>query len=120
MEFHTSFIDLVAQLAVWWLPVFAVASILQWLLLTGRRWRIRWMAACFCLQACLALVILFSPFFRIFLRPSDLFNLLEFGGTPLLSALLSAAITTLLLFALVRRGMPPGSSFKPKPLRGSA
>jgi hypothetical protein len=78
------------------------------------------MAACFCLQACLALVILFSPFFRIFLRPSDLFNLLEFGGTPLLSALLSAAITTLLLFALVRRGMSPGSSFKPKPLRGSA
>lgn len=113
MEFHTSSIDLVAQLAMWWLPVFAIAFILQWLLLTGRRWRIRWMAACLCLQTCLAVVILFSPFFRIFLRPSDLLNLSAVGGTPLLSALLSATITTLLLFVFVRRGMSPNNQAKP-------
>ena len=112
--------ELIGLLTVLWLPIFGVAAVLHWQLLPGRRWRVAWVSGAFLLGVTLAFAIWLSPIHRLFVYLGKLSDFFAVGGIPIQAALLSALITTLILLALRRMGLPPNNSFKPNPLRGSA
>ncbi len=105
--------ELIGLLAVLWLPIFGVAALLHWQLLRGRRWRVAWLSGALVLGVVLAWALWLSPAHRLFVYLGDLGSVFAIGGVPIQAALLSVLITTLLLLALRRAGLPPNPSFKP-------
>ena len=120
MENYITLGELAGLLSVWWLPIFAVAAVLQWKLLSGRRWRALWIVGAFFISIALAFLIWLSPIHRLFAYLDWLGPLFAVGGIPFQAALLAALLVTLVILALRRIGLPPNNSFKPTPLRGAA
>ena len=120
MGHYISVGELAGLLAVLWLPIFGVASLVHWQLLKGRRWRLLWVFAAFLLGVCIAGLIWISPLSQFFVYLGSALPLLAIGGIPIQAALASALLVTLLLLLLRKLGLPPNNSFKPTPLRGAA
>ena len=104
--------ELIGLLAVLWLPIFGVASLLHWQLLRGRRWRVAWVGGALVIGVGLAWALWLSPVHRLFLYLGDLGSVFAIGGIPIQAALLSVLITTLLLLALRGAGLITSRSFK--------
>lgn len=114
MDHYITVSEILGLLAIFWLPIFGVAAVLHWRLLTGRRWRIASVAEAFVLGVALAVGVLLSPIHRFLLYLGEFGNLLAIGGIPIQSAVLSVLLVTLALLLLRRIGLPPNSSVRPR------
>lgn len=101
MHDHITVGELALLLALFWLPVFLVAAIAQWLLLPGRRHRAAWLLLALILECVLAMGIWVSPLHRYFidlrvLHDLRLPGLFQIGFYPMQAAVVAAVVTTCL------------------------
>jgi len=106
MEYITP-LELVTLLALLWLPVFALAAIVQWRLLVTARRPALWLLGALSIEALVAFAIWLSPIHRLFPSPGFLGPSLEMSALPLQAAILSAIVVTALIWAGASRIQRP-------------
>jgi hypothetical protein len=95
--------ELALLLAVFWLPVFALAALLQWRLLSAHRKLVAWLVGGVLMEIVLAFVIWLSPIHRYFLN-LDFLGRFVIGSLPLQAAILAAVVVTSVMWATSRHG----------------
>jgi hypothetical protein len=89
-------------LAVFWFPVFAVAALLQWRLLTVFRKPVIWLLTTLVHECDLAFAIWLSPVSNYFLK-SDFLGSFAIGSIPLHAAVIAMVKATVLICVVGHR-----------------
>lgn len=103
MENYIKPAELALLLAFFWFPIFLLAAVIQWRLLTSARRSKLWLLLALLTETVLAFAILLSPLNRFFLPFEFLGADLQMGAFPLQAAILSSIVVCGFFWAVLRR-----------------
>jgi hypothetical protein len=101
LDHYITATELAVLLGIFWAPVFALAAIPQWRVLSAYRRRAIWLFSLLIVECAVALGIWVSPLHRYLLQ-LDFPGGLSVGSMPLQAAVASSIVVTALVWLVVR------------------
>jgi len=95
--------ELLLLLAIFWLPVFVLAALIQWRMLNAHSRLIAWLVGGMLIEIVLAFAIWLSPIHHYFLN-FDFLGGFAIGSLQLQAAILASAVVTSIIWAVSRHG----------------
>jgi len=103
MEEYITPSELLLLLAIFWLPVFVLAALIQWRMLSAHSKLVVWLLSGVIIEIVLAFAIWLSPIHHYFLDLNFLGGF-AIGSLPFQAAILASVIVTSFIWAVSRYG----------------